>query len=158
MSRVEGRTRLGGHHVPHDVVTRRYERSAFNFVNVYLPIVSGWRVYDGSGRPEAGGLPLVAHGVGRRIVEVRDARRWRVIGARLSLLREVADMEYTPDGPKPLDTEEGALIDKAMNRAFYEAVKIHRMHGVPMVLWIDEEVRHVDPWEIPLPEESRDES
>ncbi len=30
--------------------------------------------------------------------------------------------------------ESGDRIDAAMNRAFYAAVRLHRMHGVPMAL------------------------
>ncbi len=50
--------------------------------------------------------------------------------------------------------EEGTPIDEAMNRAFYSAVRLHRMHGIPLVLWEDGKVCYVDPYEILLPDEA----
>jgi hypothetical protein len=49
--------------------------------------------------------------------------------------------------------ESGERIDRAMDRAFFAAVRLHRLHGVPMALWEDGKVRQVDPFIIPLPEE-----
>lgn len=49
--------------------------------------------------------------------------------------------------------ESGDRIDAAMNQAFYAAVRLHRMHGVPMALWEHGKVREVDPSSILLPEE-----
>jgi len=51
--------------------------------------------------------------------------------------------------------ESGERIDRAMNRAFFAAVRLHRLHGVPMALWEDGKVRQVDPFTIALPEEER---
>jgi hypothetical protein len=47
----------------------------------------------------------------------------------------------------------GTQIDRAMDRAFFAAVRLHRMHGLPMALWRDGQVSYVDAGEIPLPEE-----
>jgi hypothetical protein len=49
--------------------------------------------------------------------------------------------------------ESGERIDRAMDRAFLEAVRLHRLHEVPMALWEDGKVRQVDPFTIPLPED-----
>jgi hypothetical protein len=49
--------------------------------------------------------------------------------------------------------EAGTPIDRAMNRAFFAAVRLHRMHGIPMALWKDGRVWYADPREIPLSEE-----
>lgn len=49
--------------------------------------------------------------------------------------------------------ESGERIDRAMDRAFLEAVRLHRRHGVPMALWENGKVRQVDPLTIPLPED-----
>ena len=48
---------------------------------------------------------------------------------------------------------EGTPIDRAMKRAFYDAVRHHRMHRVPMTLWVDGAMKLVDPYDVPLPEE-----
>ncbi len=59
VERVAARVRRGGHHIPEDVIRRRYERSRLNLVNL-LPSLTALRVYDNSGHadPEAGGLPV----------------------------------------------------------------------------------------------------
>ncbi len=49
--------------------------------------------------------------------------------------------------------EDGSVIDEAMNHAFYAAVRLHRMHRIPLVLWEDGQVCYVDPYEILLPGE-----
>lgn len=51
--------------------------------------------------------------------------------------------------------ESGERIDQAMDRAFFAAVRLHRLHGVPMALWEDGHVREVDPFTIQLPDEER---
>jgi hypothetical protein len=51
--------------------------------------------------------------------------------------------------------ESGERIDRAMDRAFFAAVRLHRLHGVPMALWEGGKVRQVDPFTIALPQEER---
>lgn len=46
---------------------------------------------------------------------------------------------------------EGAALDGAMEAAFHDAVRRHRAADVPMVMWQDGEVRHVSPFDIPIP-------
>jgi predicted ABC-type ATPase len=47
--RVAERVRLGGHHIPAEIIRRRYFRGLRNFFSLYRPIVHTWRVYDNSG-------------------------------------------------------------------------------------------------------------
>jgi hypothetical protein len=58
---------------------------------------------------------------------------------------------------KPMETTdtwpEGAALDRAMDAAFYDAVRRHRAANVPLVMWVDGESKHVSPFEIPLPGE-----
>jgi predicted ABC-type ATPase len=69
ISRVAQRVRKGGHEVPKDIVRRRYTRSIWNFVHLYMPIVETagyWRLYDNSRSMSVSSEVLVAHGgVGR---------------------------------------------------------------------------------------------
>ncbi len=46
--RVAERVRKGGHHVPDDIVRRRYTRSLDNFFNLYRPIADSWLMLDNS--------------------------------------------------------------------------------------------------------------
>ncbi|MFM9836265.1 MAG: zeta toxin family protein [Methylophilaceae bacterium] len=46
--RVRHRVKLGGHHIPQKVITRRFYRSLNNFFNLYLPLADTWIVFDNS--------------------------------------------------------------------------------------------------------------
>lgn len=49
VERVARRVSSGGHHIPEEVVRRRYERGLKNLVELYLPIADGWMIFDNSG-------------------------------------------------------------------------------------------------------------
>lgn len=48
ISRVENRVKEGGHHIPEDIIRRRYTRGIKNFFNLYLEIVDNWIFVDNS--------------------------------------------------------------------------------------------------------------
>ena len=52
--RVKLRVALGGHHVPSDVVKRRFVRSLNNFFTLYAPIADEWTLFDNSASSSAG--------------------------------------------------------------------------------------------------------
>ncbi|MCG3132000.1 MAG: hypothetical protein FLDDKLPJ_02810 [Phycisphaerae bacterium] len=75
VERVEGRVRRGGHNIPESTVRRRYSRSLHNLVNLFIPIVSAFRLYDKAGdRPR-----LITRGWGGKATLVRDKDRWHDI-------------------------------------------------------------------------------
>jgi predicted ABC-type ATPase len=49
LDRVAQRVRLGGHHVPADIVRRRFEQGWRNFTGIYRDLADSWAVYDSSG-------------------------------------------------------------------------------------------------------------
>jgi hypothetical protein len=49
--------------------------------------------------------------------------------------------------------EDGALIDAALGRAVREALRRHKLAGVPIVVWRDGRTVHVPPEEIKVPPE-----
>ena len=49
--RVAKRVSLGGHHIPTDVVYRRYEAGLQNLFQLYMPICDYWALYDNSDCP-----------------------------------------------------------------------------------------------------------
>lgn len=77
IARVAQRVRMGGHHVPEDVVRRRYAKGIENFFSLYEPLATTWRVYDND--VDAAGPQLIA--VGSGIIEeiVVDEAKWRSI-------------------------------------------------------------------------------
>ena len=48
IARVHQRVKLGRHHVPDEVVRRRFSQGWSNFEVLYRPLVDAWAVYDSS--------------------------------------------------------------------------------------------------------------
>jgi predicted ABC-type ATPase len=48
ISRVAARVKKGDHHIPEATIRRRYTRSLRNLFELYLPVVTSWKVYDNS--------------------------------------------------------------------------------------------------------------
>jgi predicted ABC-type ATPase len=72
VQRVKLRVALGGHHVPSDVVRRRFGRSLQNFMALYAPLASTWALFDNS---SAGHAKLVAsHASGK--LTLKEPTTW----------------------------------------------------------------------------------
>ncbi len=71
ISRVAKRVREGGHHIPEDVVRRRYRRGLENLFNLYIPVASAVCVYDGSSFP-----PVPMAEIDGEKENVLDYNRW----------------------------------------------------------------------------------
>ncbi|MFZ6798382.1 zeta toxin family protein [Undibacterium sp. Di24W] len=74
--RVALRVKMGGHHIPSDVIERRYVRSIQNFRDLYLPLTKEWSVFDNS---EVANPLLVAEGVDNQTVTVFEEASWNKI-------------------------------------------------------------------------------
>jgi predicted ABC-type ATPase len=59
IERVAARVKAGGHNFPVNVITRRLYRSLSNLIELYIPLVNRWRIFDNYAEPPA----LVASGV-----------------------------------------------------------------------------------------------
>jgi predicted ABC-type ATPase len=42
IQRVADRVAAGGHHIPDEIIRRRYYRGIFNLINLYLPMCNSW--------------------------------------------------------------------------------------------------------------------
>lgn len=76
IARVADRVHSGGHHVPDKIVRRRYDRGLRNFLDLYRPLATTWRLYDNS----SDALPLLV-ARGGTVIETRVANKaaWRSI-------------------------------------------------------------------------------
>ena len=59
ITRVAARVKRGGHAVPDVTIRDRFGRSIRNLLELYIPVVTGWKVYDNSSEA---GPRLVAKG------------------------------------------------------------------------------------------------
>lgn len=87
VARVKSRVMHGGHDIPEATIRRRYDRSLYNLTQLYSPLVSTWRVYDGRGFARRPGVPLIAHGGRDREVSIRETHAWRQIARQLDAIQ-----------------------------------------------------------------------
>lgn len=73
LARVAERVKLGGHHVPDDVVRRRFTRGRDNFFEHYRRLSHRWKVYDAS---QLSGPKLVASGGELAPLRIRHQAIW----------------------------------------------------------------------------------
>lgn len=82
VSRVSGRVRMGGHHIPTEDILRRYLRSVYNFESVFRHLVTEWRVYHGISSAWGTGGDVIASGDDTGAIDLYDAAAWREIQAQ----------------------------------------------------------------------------
>ena len=78
INRVTDRVRVGGHHIPDDVIRRRYAGGLRNLFELYLPLMDRWSVLDGT---EHADLRLIALGSAASGVHVECPSTWMRINA-----------------------------------------------------------------------------
>ena len=75
IERVAQRVREGGHHVPDEIIRRRYIKGLRNFFALYQPLATQWRIYAAqSHRPR-----LIAEGRGVDENNILDQESWQAI-------------------------------------------------------------------------------
>jgi len=72
ISRVATRVKEGGHHIPEEVIRRRYKSGLKNFFNLFLPMVDNWLFVDNSGDS----YEIIAEGSMDEIT-VNNALQWK---------------------------------------------------------------------------------
>lgn len=68
IKRIAHRVKHGGHHVPDDVVIRRYHRGLRNLTEIFMPIVDRWEIY----RYEGNAYIMLANGKKGDIYDLID--------------------------------------------------------------------------------------
>ncbi len=75
--RISDRVKKGGHHVPDDIVIRRYYRGIKNLFDHFIKISDYWTIIDNSNdEPE-----IVAEGIADTEIEIFDQFTWKRIKA-----------------------------------------------------------------------------
>ena len=158
LQRVAERVRAGGHDVPADVVRRRFPRSLLNFDRLRRVPDVAWRLVDVS-RPSS--HPRIAHGRGG-LLFVDDSALWRRVDEPLWALRRGGAVHEAPLPPLPYGSDDACAeapeeqIAQAFVRARADLVRLYRQLGRNMVVWKDERVQQVSPFDVPVPGESAD--
>ena len=80
VQRVKLRVTLGGHHVPPDVVKRRFARSLNNFFTLYAPIATEWTLLNNSNAMFA--QPVAIFSANQ--LTVTEANTWRKLQKQIS--------------------------------------------------------------------------
>lgn len=74
IKRVEVRVKEGGHHIPINVIKRRYENGLNNFFKLYKPILDDWMFIDNSGDS----YQIIAQGKGEN-EQVINNKTWSTL-------------------------------------------------------------------------------
>jgi predicted ABC-type ATPase len=72
ISRVETRVKEGGHHIPEDVISRRYKSGLKNFFNLFLPRMDNWLFVNNSGET----YEIIAEGAMNEMT-VNNVDQWK---------------------------------------------------------------------------------
>jgi len=75
LARIADRVKKGGHDIPKEVVKRRYERSLFNLVNLFIPMSEEWLIFDNSSEA----MNLVANGNSAKVRSIQNDKIWKQI-------------------------------------------------------------------------------
>ncbi len=73
ISRVKMRVKEGGHHIPEDVIRRRYERGLSNFFNIYMKISDSWIFINNSSNP----FEIIAEGESTTFEIIKNTLLWQ---------------------------------------------------------------------------------
>ncbi len=82
ISRVAKRVRQGGHHIPSDVINRRFKAGLWNMRHLYLPLADTAAIYDNGDKhrvliaEKESGLPLVIHDL-ERWSRIEELTPWK---------------------------------------------------------------------------------
>jgi predicted ABC-type ATPase len=75
IARVANRVSQGGHHIPDDVIYRRFKTGLWNMRHLYLPLADNCEIYDNSDRERV----LIAEKRDGVAFAVHDSERWATI-------------------------------------------------------------------------------
>jgi predicted ABC-type ATPase len=76
IARVAKRVRNGGHHIPDEVIYRRFTTGLSNMLKLYLPLADEAKIYDNSGSRRI----LIAERAERAELVIHDPERWSRMG------------------------------------------------------------------------------
>lgn len=141
IERVAARVRAGGHHVPGDVIRRRYPRSLENLCNVFMPIADAWILLNNSLRGQP--TRIAERNVGSGI-RVYDQALWDEL--RRKYMKPTDSLREQVAVPAPAFTMQD--IYQAACRAVEEALARHKALGQSVVVWEDGRVVVLSPEEI----------
>ena len=74
VSRVAIRVSEGGHHIPSDVIARRYSRGIENLFKIYIPLCNSWMLFDNEEQPL-----VIVKGANDKETEIFDETKWQSI-------------------------------------------------------------------------------
>lgn len=141
VQRVAARVASGGHHIPEDVIRRRYERGLENFFRDYLGIADTWQFVDNTAPPPG---KLIACRDSGKQVQILDDQIWNRLAARY--------MKPRAEEPRPAVAEgiswtSQDILD-AVNKAVTKALRRHKERGESVVIWRDGKIVTLKPEEI----------
>jgi predicted ABC-type ATPase len=132
VQRVAKRVASGGHHIPEEVIRRRYERGIEHFFNHYSPVADTWVLMNNTAPV---GTEIARRDLGGGTI-VEDNELWIHLASRYMKPR-AEEPRVFPHPDQPWTSQD--IVD-AVNRAVTAALKRHKERGESIVIWRDGKV------------------
>jgi len=75
IERVKSRVLEGGHHIPQEVIIRRYYSGLYNLFQLYMPVCDYWMIFNNSTSPPE----LIAEGYLNSDIDVKNSSTFEII-------------------------------------------------------------------------------
>ena len=132
VQRVAKRVASGGHHIPEEVIRRRYERGIENFFSCYSLAADTWVLMNNTALI---GTAIARRDLGANII-VEDNEVWTKLASRYMKPR-AEEPSVLPHPEQPWTSQD--IVD-AVNRAVRAALKRHKERGESIVVWRDGQI------------------
>ena len=121
INRIAHRVKHGGHHVPDDVVVRRYYRGLKNLKEIFMPIVDRWTLY----RFESSSYVIIARGKKGDVYDLSDQ----------SLMMENESTYFNEFDRRFIECCNQAVLDMIIEEALHDGIVVMEdRHGNP--IWV----------------------
>lgn len=128
IERVAARVNAGGHHIPEDVIRRRYPRSLDNLFNAFMPLADSWIMLNNSRRDRPA---MIAERDVSGTTRIYDQPLWDEL--RRKYMKPTDSLREQVAVPAPAFTMQD--IYQAACRAVEEALARHKALGQYVVVW-----------------------
>lgn len=126
--RVAMRVLKGGHHIPPDVVERRYYRGLKNLKTIYIPLCNDWLIVNNTETPA-----IIARG-GNDSAQIMDKTIWSIIEGQIASVEEEQ---------VPYNSDLHWRIEKGLQKAYQKLVRESAAKEESLVVFLDGRVQHV---------------
>ncbi len=144
--RVRRRVSEGGHHIPDEVIERRYYRGIQNLFKIYLPISDKVLIFDSSKAEKI----LIAEKTAEESLVIHDPKKYTLLKGMMKedndnfISEQEAQYEKRKAAQEEMD-ELKAKVFEGLDLAYQRLVEKTRKNGGTLVVEMDGKIVHIKP-------------